>query len=170
MKTTRTTYALILVIALITSGCLPPTLSKNNRADSDQIFMQMKKADFAREIKKHTAITKSRQASTKEKAEAHRQLAIIYLIPRNPKRSEKKALNELGKYLEMTPGGLDRATAASWATAIRSSRDYRELERKIKKLDSENRQLATHNAKLEENIEKLKNLDLSLEKKKKSFR
>ena len=170
MRITETTYALILITAMITSGCLPPSLSNTSRTGDGQSFMQMEKADFAREIKKHTAITKSKQASIQEKAEAHRQLAIIYLIPRNPKQSEKKALNELGKYLEMTPEGLDRATAASWATAIRSSRDFRELERKVKKIGSKNRKLAAHNAKLEENIEKLKNLDLSLEKKKKSFR
>ena len=166
----KTTYALILIATLMISGCLPLNFSLTNRTGDGQAFLQMEKADFAREIKKHTATTKSKQATIQEKAEAHRLLAIIYLIPRNPKQSEKKALNELGKYLEMTPGGLDRTTAASWATAIRSTRNFRELERKVRKLGGENRQLTAHNAKLEEDIEKLKNLDLSLEKKKKSFR
>jgi hypothetical protein len=170
----NTTYAVVLITSLLMAGCLP-TIS--NTTGNDQALMRMEKADFAREIKKLTEITRSPQTSKQEKAAAHRQLAIIYLIPRNPKQDQNKALKELGKFLEMSPGSLDQASAADWATAIRSAREYRDLERKAKKLSNENRQqakankkLAARNAKLEEDIEKLKNLDLSLEKKRQRFR
>jgi hypothetical protein len=177
MKIKKTTHAVVLITALLIAGCLPPLSSLTSRTSNDQAFLQMEKADFAREIGKLTGITRSPQTSKQEKAEAHRQLAIIYLIPRNPKQDPNKAINELGKFLEMSPGGLNQASAASWATAIKSAREYRELERKAKELSNKNRQLvkankklATHNAKLEDDIEKLKNLDLSLEKKRQLFR
>ena len=161
---------LILASSLFLSGCLPLAKLQGSQSTASHSFSQMKKGDFLAEIKKQNGIISSKQASIKEKAEAHRQLAIIYLVPGNPKRSEKKAVDELGKYLEMTPGGLDKTEAASWATAIGSAKEYSELERKVKKLAAENRQLREQNTRLEDNIEKLKNLDLSLEKKKKNLR
>ena len=174
MKIKKITYAIAITTALLTMGCLPAFSPSTN---NDQTFRQMKKNDFAIEIKKLTKIVKSPQVSDQEKAEAHRRLAIIYLIPRNPQQDQKKALNELGKFLEMAPGELNQTSAASWATAIKSAGEYKELERKAKKLGSENRKLteanrnlAASNARLEADIEKLKNLDLSLEKKRKSFR
>jgi hypothetical protein len=177
MKIKKTTYAVALTVALLMAGCLPLLSSTTSRTGGDQSFMQMEKSAFAGKIKKLIETTKSPQTSRQEKAAAHRQLAIIYLIPRNPKQDQNKALKELGKFLEMSPGGLDQASAADWATAIRSAREYRDLERKAKKLSNENRQqakankkLAARNAKLEADIEKLKNLDLSLEKKRQRFR
>ena len=177
MKMKKITHGVVLTAALLMAGCLPPISSPTKTTGNDQAFLQMGKADFTREIRKLTGITGSPQTSKQEKAEAHRQLAIIYLIPRNPKQDQNKAVNELGRFLEMSPGGLDQASAASWATALKSAREYRELERKAKNLSGENRQLATankklaaYNAKLEEDIEKLKNLDLSLEKKRQRFR
>jgi PBP1b-binding outer membrane lipoprotein LpoB len=181
MKIKKTIHTVVLITALLIAGCLPPLSSSTSKTGTsetgNQTFLRMEKADFTRAIEKLTEITRSPQTSKQEKAEAHRQLAIIYLIPRNPKQDPNKATNELGKFLEMSPDGLDQASAASWATAIKSAREYREMERKAKKLSGENRQLtkankklAARNAKLEEDIEKLKNLDLSLEKKRQLFR
>lgn len=173
----KTTYALTIATALLAMGCLPAFSPSTNKTNDDQTFQQMEKNDFAIEIKKLTMIAKSPQASAQEKAGAHRQLAIIYLIPRNPQQDQKKALDELGKFLEMSPGELDQAAASNWSTAIKSAGEYEKLARKAKKLGSENRKLteanrnlAASNARLEADIEKLKNLDFSLEKKRKSFR
>ena len=170
-------HAMLLTVALLMAGCLPPLSPSTDTTGNGQAFMQMEKADFAREIEKLTRITRSPQTSKQEKAAAHRQLAIIYLIPRNPGHDQNKAVDQLGKFLEMSPGGLDQASAASWATALKSAREYQDLERKAKKLGNKNRQLTkankkltSRNAKLEEDIEKLKNLDLSLEKKRQRFR
>ena len=161
---------MLLTVALLMAGCLPSLAPSTNTTGDDQLFMRMGKADFAREIEKLTAIARSSQTSKQEKAEAHRQLAIIYLIPRNPKQDQDKAIAELGRFLEMNPGGLDQASAASWATALKSAREFRELENEKRQLAKANKKLAARNTRLEEDIEKLKNLDLSLEKKRQRFR
>ena len=111
-----------------------------------------------------------------KKSEEHRRLAIIYLSPGNPNQDHNRAITELGKYLNLQPEDLDRATAASWAKAIESAKEFEQTRRKISQLEKKNRSLSKtvdnlkeQNNRLEKTIGQLKDLDLNLEKKRKSL-
>lgn len=175
---TLKTLSTALILAIFLVGCQPLTvpskITSEEPAFAPEEFIS---SDFARETAKLVLITKDQKASPEKKAEAHRRLAILYLNPRNPHRDFRQAIEELGNFLAAAPAQLDRAAAASWATALRAGQEYQELEKKVANLDRENRQLRKEteelgntNANLQTTIEKLKNLDLSLEKKRRNFR
>lgn len=184
MKSMRFSHIIILA-AVFLSGCLPSTApQKPTGAMAYFAPQELKPSDFAKEIGKLVVITQDQKISTMEKAEAHRQLSILHLSPRNPDNNFQSAIDELGKFLELTPNQLDQSAAASWAIALKSGAEYREmkeqhqkLKNKIDKLEGKNYRLSkekkalnTANAELKKTIEKLKNLDLSLEKKRRNFR
>ncbi|MEN8136197.1 MAG: hypothetical protein ABFS18_11780 [Thermodesulfobacteriota bacterium] len=184
MKTLRIFHA-VLFLAIFTSGCLPPTWpQKTSRANFDFAPQDLKSASFAEKIKALAIITQDTKTTNLEKAEAHRRLAILYLMPRNPDSDFQSAVDELGKFLELAPNKLDTRAAASWATALKSGEEYQGLKTKVETLNKKNYQLATEkeslaktntdlantNAELRKIIEKLKKLDLSLEEKRRNLR
>ncbi|MCK4839896.1 MAG: hypothetical protein KAS94_13915 [Desulfobulbaceae bacterium] len=193
MKTLKI-FHVVLFLAILLPGCLPPFLSQktsNTNTNIDFAPHKLDRSDFASTIKELTKITKSTTTSNLEKAEAHRRLAILYLIPRNPERDFQRATNQLGKFLEMTPNKFDDHATASWATALKSGEEYLGLKTKVAILDKTNSQLeakvvalnkknsqltkekkslAVSNAELMKIIENLKKLDLSLEEKRRNFR
>lgn len=184
MKILKNGLALLLLTIFLT-GCLPPAVSTKTTGENGDFDPQrIKSTDFATETRKLTLITRNPATDAARRAEAHRRLAILFLIPRNPARDLARGLEELGHYLEAAPEKMDRPAAAGWATAIKFWTEQEELEKKISALkkavadlDEKNRQLAREkedlgstNAELKKIIEKLKNLDLSLEKKRRDFR
>jgi hypothetical protein len=136
-------------------------------------------------------IINSSKTLLSEKAEAHRRLAILYLIPANPGHNPEKALEQLGKFLELTPNRLDKKEASDWVRALEISGDdcgvikekHQSLSTQLSKIDRENKkltatnsrlvkekeELAAANKELKKIIDKIKKLDLSMEQKKKDY-
>ena len=198
MKTLKKFHA-VLFLAIFLTGCLPATwpptwLQQTGRLNSDFAPQKLHHTDFAKKIRKLTITSQDPKSSNLEKAEAHRRLAILYLIPRNPDSDFRSAANELGKFLEIAPDKLDNLAAASWATALKSGEEYQSLKTKVaavaalnkknsqlktkvaalnkknSQLTKEKKDLAEANTELMKTIEKLTKLDLSLEKKRRNFR
>lgn len=164
-----------IMLAFFLGGCLPKGITARP-AGSDFAPQQMTEADFKAETARLAAITEKSKTVPNEKAEAHRRLAIIYLSPGNPQQDHGKALAELGKYLSLDPGKLDRSTVANWVKAIESAKEHEQTRKRVAQLEKKNRglektiaKLQAQKTKLEKTIEQLKNLDLSLEKKRKNL-
>lgn len=127
-------------------------------------------------------------ASAPEKAETLRRLALLHLDSRNPARSPKLAAAAHSAHLELLPDGATRQEAEIWLDLLREqlgseqllrqqSEKLRDKERALADLGAEkqrlgqkNAALETANAKLKDDIEKLKFIDLSVEKKRKTLR
>ena len=159
-----------LLLVFFMGGCLPVSRTVTSSEGKDFSIHEMTSNDFKAESARLNAITEKSKTAPNAKAEAHRRLAIIYLSPGNPKQDHKKALVELGKYLSLNPGELDKPAAASWATAIKSAKEFEQARQKLSRLEKKNSDLRKTAAKLEKTIEQLKNLDLSLEKKRKNLK
>ncbi len=179
----------VLFLAIFLTGCLPRTWpptwpQRTSRASSETRLTKpafapqdLNSSDFAGKIKELTSISKDSNTSNTEKAEAHRRLAILYLVPRNPDSNLKSATTELGKFLEIAPHKLDNLAAANWAAALKSEEEHQNLRNKVDALNKKNYRLAeektalaSKNTELMKIIEKLKKLDLSLEEKRRNLR
>ncbi len=191
MKTLKISHV-VLFLAILLPGCLPAIFpQKTINPNIDFAPHKLSRADFAKEIKALSEIAENANASNLDKAEAHRRLAILYLIPRNPDSDFRSAASELGKFMEMAPEKFDDIAVASWATALKSGEESLALKTKVATLEKEKSQLKTKvaalnkknsqlskekdslaasNAELMKIIENLKKLDLSLEKKRRNFR
>ena len=172
MKLNKYCCLYILLIFLI-GGCLPKSTGSGDNGFAPH---KMTATDFKAETTRLKAITEKAKTAPNEKAEAYRRLAIIHLSPGNPKQDHKKALEELGKYLSLNSGKLDRSSAADWAKAIESAKECEQSRHKISRLEKKTREqgknitrIKEKNIKLEKTIEQLKNLDLSLEKKRRNL-
>lgn len=170
-------FQIVLFLAMFITGCIPASLPQRTSPNNYFAPQNIKSADFAKEISALTETSTNKITSAVERAEAHRRLAILYLIPRNPDSDFKTATKELGKYLEMAPDKLDNRAAANWATALKSGKEHQGLKRKVaalnkkvRLLSNEKKDLTSTNAELKQTIEKLKKLDLSLEKKRRKLR
>lgn len=133
-------------------------------------------------------ISRNPQASDAEKAEALRCLALLHLAPHNPARNLMLAAEAQAAYIKLRPGESVRQEGEIWLALIldrlrderllqQQSEKIQERERVLAELGGEKQRLAqkiaaqeTVNAKLKADIEKLKFIDLSVEKKRKSFR
>jgi len=173
------------LLFLFLSSCLPLQLNQKTAPSNPYAAGT---GNFAAETaalnKKAAAI----DASKAEKAEAHYRLAILQLNPRNPDLSYRKAEAALQKYRELTPADKLLPEATFWLAALQKLKELEEHQADLKKkiselrkqsdglikertnLDKNYRDLEEVNGKLKKDIEKLKYLDLSLEKKRKSFR
>lgn len=178
---------IILALTLFVTGCLPSALPRETK--TEDIYpaftpQALKAADFAREIEKLTLIIQNQTVSREKRSEAHRRLAILYLNPRNPERNFLKSIDELGEFVDSAPEKMDKAGAADWVTALKTGKELQDmrkkttrLEKQLELLTEENQLLVNEkeglektNSGLNKTIEKLKNLDLSLEKKRRTFR
>ncbi|MFO7605117.1 MAG: hypothetical protein R6W72_02270 [Desulfurivibrionaceae bacterium] len=183
MKALRISGTALLLAGLFLAGCLSTIQPERiGAAKGDFAPQNFKVSDFSQETRKLRIILDS-GADREEKAEAHRRLAILYLMPANPDRDPEKAANELGKFLEAAPGRLNRAAAADWVKALNSEARFRKLQNENRKLavraelaEKENRQLATEKEELsaiiteqKRTIGRIKQLDLSLEQKKRTL-
>lgn len=170
-------FQIVLLLAMFITGCIPASLPQKTSPTNYFAPQNIKSADFAKEISALSKTSTDQRTSTAERAEAHRRLAILYLIPRNPANNFQTATKELGKYLEMAPDNFDFSAAANWATALKSGKEYQDLKikaaalnKKVHLQSNEKRVLVNSNAELRQTIEKLKQLDLSLEKKRRNLR
>ncbi len=144
--------------------------------------------ELSAEIANLELTSRDPQASNAEKAEALRRLALLYLAPHNPARNLTLAAEAQAAYLKLQPPEAARQEGEIWLALVldslrverllqQQSEKIQERDRVLAELGGEKQRLAqkiaaqeTVNAKLKADIEKLKFIDLSVEKKRKSFR
>jgi hypothetical protein len=148
----------------------------------------LRAVEIATEIGDLESISRNPRATDAEKAEALRRLALLHLAPHNPARDLALAAEAQAAYLELQPAGTARQEGEIWLALIlerlgserllqQQSEKIREKDGALAGLGAEKQRLTqkiaaqeTVNAKLKADIEKLKFIDLSVEKKRKSFR
>ncbi len=141
---------------------------------------------YAEEISEQemTARTASKAS---ERVQAHLKLARLYTSYKNPQRNYNKALKHLEIYASLQSDFTNDAELRNWLSALKqldrqrqavdqSQRDISKLQktnmhliRKNAKLKKINSQLTESNKELTKTIELLKNIDRSIEEKRKSY-
>lgn len=140
------------------------------------------------EISKLSLAVRNPGATGAERAEALRRMALLHLAPNNPSPSLALAAAAQADYLKLQPAETARQEGEIWLALIHEQLDrelllqqrsekIREKEGVLAELGQEKQRLAQKiaamegvNAKLKEDIEKLKFIDLALEKKRKNLR
>jgi len=144
--------------------------------------------EYAAEISALETVARTSTANDRERAEAFRRLALLYLAPHNPARNLALAAEALASYLKLQPAGPARQEGEFWLALVQDSlacerllqqqgEKTREKDAQLAELGAEKQRqaqkfaaLEAANAKLKADIEKLKFIDLSVEKKRKNFR
>jgi len=126
------------------------------------------------------------EKDTSLQAKYHLQLAWLYANHKNPKMDYRKALEEFEAYLTMAPERAQTDEIYNWLSILRALatsekerlksqerledqvKKNQQLRENIKKLLERNASLEENNASLKNAIERLKTLNLELEKKRKS--
>lgn len=102
-------------------------------------------------------------------ADVHLQLALLYSSYNNPKRDYSKALKEIKKYIALEPKRTRDFEVQNLFNMLKSIR-IRRQNKLVKELTLENETLSEEIKQLNETIDKLKQLDVELEKKRKTFK
>lgn len=184
MNTKHYLHLVCCLALLLVSGCMPSLFqSAQSHSPSQQekkgyiALNKLKPKDYQKAIVDLEREIRQGISSPQALAEAHRRLALLYLLPNNPMRNEKKAAKALRSYVKMSPEGTERLENSLWLQLLEEKLALGERKRKeLTACDAEKQRLAEQaedlsakNTKLNEDIEKLKLIDLSVEKKRKSF-
>jgi hypothetical protein len=181
------------LLLLAAAGCLP----LQSRTSADSTFSakssriktidldRLKPADFPEEIERLEKAIDSANSTAHEKAESQHRLALLYLLPANPHRDLHKGAVALQGFVEQIPDGLVKQENSIWLKLLRdkilqekSLKELEErsglattaLEKEKQQLSQQVQDLTDSNARLKQDMEKLKMIDLSVEKKRKSYR
>ena len=112
-------------------------------------------------------VIKEKSPSPRARADAHYFLGRIFAYEGNPKRDYDRALKEFETYLGLVEPEQVRADASSWVRVLKELKQQREEGGKQKTL---NAQLEKRILEMEQDIQKLKDLDLWLENQKQDRR
>lgn len=184
MNTKYYLYFACCLTLLLGNGCMPsPFQSAQSHSPSQQekkgyiALNKLKPEDYPKAIADLEREISQGISSPQALAEANRRLALLYLLPKNPLRNENKAAKALRSYVKMLPEGTERLENSLWlqlleeklALGERKRKELSSFEAEKKRLAKQVEDLSAQNTKLNEDIEKLKLIDLSVEKKRKSF-
>ncbi|MBU0481532.1 MAG: hypothetical protein KKG47_10550 [Proteobacteria bacterium] len=196
MKSAKKIIPAGLLLSALLLGCLPIT-GKNRATDFSTEGLSQK--EFAFRIRKlqNDYLTLDEKEGP-DAVRIHQDLVSLFLSPHNPDRDLGRAATELEEIISLSPQGPERDEAKSILTILNEFTEQRRVietlqaqldeaqsaresqgakDRRIKELTAENtslkqrqEELRAENRKLETTIEKLKFLDLNIEKKRKNFR
>jgi len=167
----------LLLIGFILVNC---TLPYGERRKEIPFYPIPSSENFPEEIA-HLESIVEKSADSSVRSGAHLKLAWLYSHHKNPSSDYSRSLKELEAYisLDLERGKTDEIQ--TWLKVLQSLEKAEEKSRKLRKhvelLQKENqvieenrKQLLKENQKLKETIEKLKNLDLWLEEKRKDMK
>jgi hypothetical protein len=114
------------------------------------------------------------------RAQAHRQLAFLYVNVKNPQINYYRALREMEAYLSLSPDKSQTADFQNWLAVLREMDHLRSdwidmgeknqaLQGRIEKLQTNLDKARETNDKMRETMEKLKNLDRQMEEKRRQI-
>jgi hypothetical protein len=176
---------------LFVNGCTPslfrlaqpPSASPEKVEDVD--LFRLQPADYPEAIASLERKISLLDHSPPAQAEAQHRLALLYLLTENPLRDENKAIAALRTFVELLPEGTTKLENSLWLQLLqekltlakncaalreKNKRNLTVLEAEKQHLLRQVEDLTAKNFKLNEDIEKLKLIDLSVEKKRKSYR
>lgn len=172
------------IFLLVSSGCShvqnvrkPP----EKKPKKECVYVNnLKPEDYPEEISKQLAIVENHQEKD-VKACARIHLAHLYSSGENPKRSNKKAIDQLEQYIASVTEATIQYNAKNWLATLRDIEQLklkttslnariRNLKRENKVLGNTIRKLKEENQDLNGKIEKLKTLEILHEKKRKKYR
>jgi hypothetical protein len=115
------------------------------------------------------------------RAQAHLQLAFLYVNYKNPRLNYLRALQEMEAYLSLSPDKTQTVDVQNWLAALREMDQLREdwtemaeknqaLQGRIDKLQATLDKVQEANNKMREAIERLKTLDRQMEEKRRSIK
>jgi len=185
-------YLPLALLLFATAGCstllarLSDPASHSNPNGIETIALdRLKPADLPEEIERLEKATSSSDTPVLENVENQHRLALLYLLPANPNRDLNKGARALKNYVEQLPEGMAKLENGLWLQLLQdqilldkkfneleetSGRNTTSLEREKQQLTQRIQDLTNSNAKLKQDMEKLKMIDLSVEKKRKSYR
>jgi uncharacterized protein YhaN len=140
----------------------------------------LKPEDYPEEISRQLDIVENHQERDARVC-AQLQLANLYSSVENPKRSNKKAIDHLEKYIASVPEANVQHNAKDWLATLKDierlnqktkslNSRIRDLKRKNKALGNSIGKLKKENQDLSGKIEKLKTLEIMHEEKRKKYR
>ena len=158
---------LAVIILSMSFGCIP---SHGKR------FSTLVPEVYISEIKRLNDIIESGSNQKVKMSDIHLQLALLHSSYKNPKRDYNRSLIEIEKYIALEPKAANDYEIQNLLTLLKTIKRGRNKGRESNLL-SENKELNLRNEdltedikELNETIEKLKQLDVELEKKRKSFK
>lgn len=104
--------------------------------------------------------------STLTPGEDHLALACLYSSYKNPKKNYYKALKSIDRHIKLNPDAKDSFEVQNLRTLLKAATRLKSKS----ELSPKDKELSAKIKVLEETIEKLKDLDIELEKKRKSFK
>ncbi|MBU0484409.1 MAG: hypothetical protein KKB30_07845 [Proteobacteria bacterium] len=162
-------------------GCLPASFNAGNKAG-----LHTQPADYTNQTTELLATIKNEPNPATE-AKTRLQLAGIYLSHNNPDKDYQKALKQLELFTLLDQDTGKSFEIQNWLAVLKEvnkepvteplkkkinnlSDSLKRTEKISKEREQQNQKLAAENAELKVTIEKLKYLDLNLEKKRKNYR
>lgn len=108
------------------------------------------------------------------RAKAHLQLAKLYFSHKNPNPNYQQALRELEMYLSSDPVGGGADEIQDWLAVLRelekTSEESKKSKQKMSQLLKDNKELKDAIVKLKDSVEKLNDLDIRMEEKRKQVK
>lgn len=151
---------LAIVILSMSFGCIPTNGKR---------FSTLVPEVYLGEIKRLNDIIESGPNQKVKISDIHLQLALLHSSYKNPKRDYNQALIEMEKYIALEPKGANDYEIQNLLTLLKTIKRGRNKGRESS-LVSEVEELTEDIKELNETIDKLKQLDVELEKKRKSFK
>lgn len=158
------------LLLFLTASCgLSPSLVRPTR-----------ETDFLQEVVRLERMSRE-HPDTRVRAQAHLELASLYVDHRNPGLNYSRALQEMEIYLSLSSDKTQTTEFQNWLAALREMDQLREdwaemaeqnrvLQKRIDRLQLTLEKLQEANNKMRETIERLKTLDHQMEEKRRSLR
>ena len=158
-------WACFLLLLFFTASC-----------SLNQAFVKsMGESEFLQETGRLEKISRE-HSDTSVRAQAHLQLAFLYVNYKNPRLNYSRALQEMEAYLSLSPDKTQTVDFQNWLAALREMDQLREdwtkmaeknqaLQGRIDKSQAALEKAQEANNKMREAIERLKTLDRQMEEK-----
>jgi hypothetical protein len=162
-------------------GCFLLLLFFTMSCSQNQAFVKSTgESEFLQETARLEKISRE-HSDTSVRAQAHLQLAFLYVNYKNPRLNYSRALQEMEAYLSLSPGKAQTVDFQNWLAALREMDHLREdwtemaeknqaLQNRIDKIQTTLDKTQEANNKMREAIERLKTLDRQMEEKRRSIK
>jgi hypothetical protein len=166
----RFRWSCVLLLLFFTASCSHNQASVKSTSESELLQETTRLERISRE-----------HSDASVRAQAHLQLAFLYVNCKNPRLNYTRALQEMEAYLSLSPDKTQTVDFQNWLAALREMDHLREdwtemaeknqaLQGRIDKLQATLDKTQEANNKMREAIERLKTLDRQMEEKRRSIK
>lgn len=181
VKSRSFSFCLVLAMIFLLSGCLAGKTKKSCPLLVDVGFSvaseRMDPSFYPQETKKWQAVLQE-TGDSKKKAEAHLHMASLYFSPNNPQKNYHTGYVELTRATTAYPDLRENKNFVSWLELLSRIEDEQQSDKKDiieleNRLARSQQQIATQRqeiVKLRETLNRLKMLELNVERKRRAFK